>query len=61
MSSAFIRILHFLNTIEHIKQEDTTYFTHMKRSLGMSIRLFLGSIALGIHAFFPNKFKIHRI
>lgn len=60
MSNTFIKNLnplHFLNSINHIKNENTTYFKHMQRALGMSFSLLFGSIALGIHAIFPNKFR----
>jgi len=60
MSTTFIKNfnpLYFLKSIDHIKHEHTTYFNHMQRALGMSINLLLGSIALGIHAIFPNKFR----
>ncbi len=57
MTSSFIKLFQFLNTIDHIKKEETDYFSHMKRALSISLRLLGASLALTIHAFFPNKFK----
>ena len=57
MTRSFIKLSQFLNTIDHIKKEETDYFTHMIRALSISLRLVGASLALSIHAFFPNKFK----
>ena len=57
MTRSFIKLSQFLNTIDHIKKEETDYFSHMKRALSISLRLLGASLALSIHAFFPNKFK----
>jgi len=57
MTRSFIKLSQFLNTIDHIKKEETDYFIHMKRALSISLRLLGASLALSIHAFFPNKFK----
>ena len=57
MTRSFIKLSQFLNTIDHIKKEETDYFSHMKRALTISLRLLGASLALSIHAFFPNKFK----
>ena len=57
MTRSFIKLSQFLNTIDHIKKEETDYFSHMRRALSISLRLLGASLALSIHAFFPNKFK----
>jgi hypothetical protein len=57
MSKAFIKILRFLDNIDHLKKEQIDYYSHMTRALEISSRLLYASIALFIHAFFPNKFK----
>ena len=57
MTRSFIKLSQFLNTIDHIKKEETNYFSHMRRALSISLRLLGASLALSIHAFFPNKFK----
>ena len=57
MSKAFIKILRFLDSIDHLKKEQIDYYSHMIRALEISSRLLYASITLFIHAFFPNKFK----
>ena len=57
MSKAFIKILRFLDNIDHLKKEQIDYASHMERALKMSSKLLYASIALFIHAFFPNTFK----
>lgn len=46
-----------LNNIKHIKENNTTYFSHMRRALSMSIKAGFASIALLIHSIFPNIFE----
>lgn len=57
MSKAFIKILRFLDNIDHLKKEQIDYYSHMERALKISSKLLYASIALFIHAFFPNTFK----
>ena len=43
-----------LNNIKHIKENNTTYFSHMKHSIYLSLQTGFASISLLIHSFFPN-------
>ena len=53
----FTRIIDRLNSVEHIKNKNTTYFIHMKRAFIFSNKLMLSSMALYIHSIFPNLFE----
>ncbi len=46
-----------LNSISHIKDNNTTYFVHIRRSLSLSFKSLQASIALFIHAIYPNIFE----
>jgi len=46
-----------LNSISHIKENNTTYFVHMRRALSLSLKTLSASIALFIHAVYPNIFE----
>jgi hypothetical protein len=43
-----------LNSISHIKENNTTYFVHMRRALSLSFKSLQASIALFVHAMYPN-------
>ena len=40
-----------LNNIKHIKENNTTYFSHMKHSIYLSLQTGFASISLLIHSF----------
>jgi len=42
--------------ISHLRDNDVTYFQHMKRAVGWSARLGAAGAALLIHSFFPFIF-----
>ena len=46
-----------LNSISHIKENNTTYFVHMRRAFSLSLKTLQASIALFIHAVYPNIFE----
>lgn len=46
-----------LNFISHIKENNTTYFVHMRRALSLSFKSLQASIALFVHAMYPNIFE----
>lgn len=46
-----------LNSISHIKENNTTYFVHMRRALSLSFKSIQASIALFVHAIYPNIFE----
>lgn len=46
-----------LNNIKHIKENNTTYFSHMKRAFCLSLQAGFASIVLLIHSIFPNVFE----
>lgn len=46
-----------LNSISHIKENNTTYFVHMRRALSLSFKSIQASIALFVHAMYPNIFE----
>ena len=46
-----------LNSISHIKENNTTYFVHMRRALSLSFKSLQASIALFVHAMYPNIFE----
>ena len=46
-----------LNSISHIKENNTTYFVHMRRALRVSFKSLQASIALFVHAMYPNIFE----
>lgn len=46
-----------LNSISHIKENNTTYFVHMRRALSLSFKSLRASIALFVHAMYPNIFE----
>jgi hypothetical protein len=52
MSSA-IKTLSY-NFFSHLKEN---YFTHFSTSFSLSFKMFRGSLALFVHAFFPNVFE----
>ena len=43
-----------INSISHIKENNTTYFVHMRRALSVSFKSLQASIALFVHAIYPN-------
>lgn len=46
-----------LNSISHIKENNTTYFVHMRRALSLSFKSLKASVSLFIHAMYPNMFE----
>jgi hypothetical protein len=42
---------------KHPEDNDLTYTEHFKRSIKFSLKMFYGSAALFIHAFFPFMFE----
>lgn len=46
-----------LDNIKHIKENNTTYFSHMKRAILLSLKAGFASVALLIHSVFPNVFE----
>ena len=43
--------------LKHPKENNMTYFQHFQRAIKMSSKMFIGFIALFIHAFFPYFFE----
>lgn len=49
--------LQFFDSISHIKENNTTYFVHLRRALSLSFKSLQASIALFVHAIYPNIFE----
>lgn len=43
--------------LKHPEENGMSYFQHFFRALGMSCKMFFGSIVLIIHAFYPYFFE----
>ena len=50
--------INYLNNIPHVKDRQMTYFTHMMEALELGSGMFLGGVALFIHAFIPEVFEM---
>ena len=40
----------------HLRENDISYFTHMRRAISISLRLLFAAITCAIHAIFPFVF-----
>ena len=45
------------NFFSNLRENNVDYFTHFHRSFSLSFKMFRGSLALFVHAFFPNVFE----
>lgn len=57
ISELSLKFFDRLNSISHIKEKNTTYFVHMRRALSLSFKTLQASIALFVHAMYPNIFE----